>query len=72
MRCSRVIGARTRTAHSAVAVGLGVGLDVAVGLGVSVAPGVGLALAPVVQAEKRSAIARKRISADTADLLKAE
>jgi hypothetical protein len=55
--------ARTRTAHSAVAVGLGVGLAVAMGVGLSVALGVGLGLALVVQAARRSATARRRIKA---------
>jgi hypothetical protein len=72
MRCSRVIVARTRAAHSAAAVGLAVGLGVAVGVGISVALGVGLGLALVVQAERRSAITRKRLSADAGDFLKPE
>jgi uncharacterized protein (DUF2062 family) len=62
MRCSSVIGARTRAAHSAVAVGLAVGLTVAVGalLGLSVALGDGLGRAVVVQAARTSTSATQR------------
>src|SRR6266571_4227359 len=54
--------ASRRTAHSAVAVGLGVGLAVAGALGLAVAIGVGVGRAAVVQADRRSATARTRIS----------
>jgi len=52
--------ARTRTAHSAVAVGLGVWLAVAVGDWLSVALGVELGLALVVQADSTKATASHR------------